>query len=262
MNQESFSSGSVLQVQPQSADFSKWVSLAHEEDLKFEVLEMVMAPALNESGRFQLLKKEYSSCGLVNSLHGAFIDINPASGDTEFRAISRKRCRESCELAKDIGAKHVVFHSSCLPFVRGQYLDYWAGTCAEFYEELADTYDLKIMIENSQDIDPDPIRNLMKRISDRRIGVCLDLGHANYSQVPVSEWLDSLGSRIRYMHLSDNTGHFDDHLPIGKGTIDWSKVHRFWKRTGGKMPMTFEVGSLYGVRESLSYIRNHGFFGK
>ena len=262
MNQESFSSGSVLQVQPHSADFSEWMSLAREEDLKFEVLEMALAPALNESGRFRLLKMQYGASGLVHSVHGAFIDVNPASGDAEIRAISRKRCAESCALAKEIGAKNVVFHSSCLSFVRGTYMDRWAGECAEFYEELAETYDLMMMIENSQDIDPVPIRQLMNRISDHRIGVCLDLGHANYSGTPVSAWLDSLGERIRYMHLSDNRGHYDDHLPLGRGTVDWGEVHRFWKQSGQTMPMTFEVGGMDGVRESLSYIRKYGYFGK
>ena len=41
---------------------------------------------------------------MAASVHGAFIDVNPASGDLRFRELSRKRCRESCEIAAALGA--------------------------------------------------------------------------------------------------------------------------------------------------------------
>ena len=184
----------VLQIQPTYALYSEWILLAEQENLLFEVLDLSVPPALYESGLFKVYADKYRTSGRVRSIHGAFIDVNPASSDREAAELSRRRCRESCEAALYVGAENVVFHSSCLSFVRGSYLDFWADRCAPFYEKLAEEYNLRIFIENSADVDPEPIRELMRRISDQRVGVCLDLGHANFSRTPLEEWFDALGA--------------------------------------------------------------------
>ena len=218
----------MLQVQPQYASRAAWEAFAKREKVTFEAIEFFAPPALNESGRFLDCREWYFSSGCTASLHGAFIDVNPASGDGAFRELSRCRCRQSCELASGIGAKNVVFHSSCCSFLRGGYLENWAAVCADFYEELAETCDLHLFIENSQDLDPEPLCQLMRRIRNPRIGVCLDLGHANYSRMGVEHWFDRLGRWIGYLHLSDNRGLFDDHLALGDGTVDWERANRLW----------------------------------
>ena len=63
------------------------------------------------------------------------------------------------------------------------------------------------------------------------------------------------------MHLSDNMGRFDDHLPIGFGSIDWENVNSLWKSLGRHMPVTLEVGGIAGVEESLRFLRKNGCFG-
>ena len=170
-------------------------------------------------------------------------------------------CRESCRAAIAVGAKNVVFHSSCFPFLRGPYLEGWAALSAEFYEELAREFDLKIYIENSPDIDPVPLKALMEIIRDSRIGVCLDLGHANYSHTELSGWFDALGDHIGYLHLSDNNGEYDDHLALGDGCVDWAEADRLWRSLGKATPMTLEVGGLDNVLRSLSFLRANGLFG-
>ena len=205
-----------LQIQPGFASGDIWMSLAEEEHAFFEVLELSLAPYLEETEETRTCRQWYRESGRARSVHGAFADVNPASGDERFRELSRRRCIESCALAEQIGAGNVVFHSSCATFLRGTYMDQWAGLCADFYEELADRSGLNLWIENSQDIDAHPLRELMKRIRDPRIGICLDLGHANYSRMCMEEWFEILGDRIGYLHLSDNFGYYDDHVPREK----------------------------------------------
>lgn len=251
----------MLQIQPKYAERDAWEELAVRENLSYELLEPFTPPYIDGGTQYEILCEWYRAGGRVTSLHGAFIDVNPASGDLAFRALSRRRCRESCALAVMLGAKNVVFHSSCFPFLRGAYLDNWAGVCAEFYTSLAEQYQLGIYIENSPDVDPQPLQELMRRISDGRVGVCLDLGHANYSRVPVQGWFDALGNRIGYLHLSDNGGAFDDHLPLGEGNVDWGAVDAFWKETGKEIPLTLEVGGIDGVERSLKYLKENRYFG-
>ena len=87
------------------------------------------------------------------------------------------------------------------------------------------------------------------------------IADAHYSFEPIEKWFDELGEYIQYMHLSDNMGKFDDHLPIGSGNIDWEKVNGLWKSLGRDMPATLEVGGIAGVEESLRYLRTKGCFG-
>ena len=248
----------IFQIQPRYADREGWLSLALEHDLYFEVLELTALPFLNGTGPIEECKSWYKNSGRVSSLHGCFIDINPASADKAVKALSRDRCRASCDLARELGAARVIFHSSCFPFLRGAYLDNWAKECAEFYSELAEDFSLEICIENSYDLDPQPIRTLMDRISDRRVGVCLDVGHANYSREPLEHWISELGDRISYIHLSDNAGQFDDHLTLGEGNVRLDLVFRYLKEREGVIPVTLEMGSVESASASLRFMYDRG----
>ena len=250
-----------LQLQPQYQWRREWEAIAEREGLSYEVQDLFAPPALNESRLFERYKDWYLRSGRTTSVHGAYIDVNPGSGDALFRELSRRRCRESCALAKELGAENIVFHSSCVPFLRGAYLENWAQACARFYEELASEYDVHLFIENSQDIDAKPIKELMLRTKDPRIGVCLDIGHACYSRCSLDQWTQELGAWIGYMHLSDNWGLFDDHIPLGEGIAQLEEADRFWRESGRTMYMTLEVGGPEGAEQSLRYLKKHGLFG-
>lgn len=251
-----------FQVQPQWNSRHEWQALAEKEGFTYEVLELSIPPALNDPVFYHTCRDWYLDSRRVTSVHGAFIDANPVSGDAGFRKLSRARYEESCRLAVYLGADNVVFHSTCFPFLRGGYLDYWVGECAEFYEMLADTWNLNLFIENSPDIDAGPIRELMKRINNRRVGVCLDIGHANYSRMSLEGWFDALSDRIGYLHLSDNDGFYDSHLPIGTGAVDFALADRLWKQLSEPVPITLETGDTESTMQSLIYLKNHQYFGR
>lgn len=251
----------AIQLQPQSTDLEQWVMLAQRENAAFEVMDPFSLSGVGDFGKHKILAEQFRKTGMAASLHGAFIDVNPASGDPDFRELSRRRCRESCEIASALGAGNLVFHSSAFPFLRGAYLENWAAGCASFYEELAERYPVRIFIENAQDLDPIPLRKLMERLGSDSVSVCLDIGHIHYSRAPVSQWFEELGDWVGYLHLSDNMGQFDDHLPLGKGSIDWELVNQLWKSLGRDIPITLETGGLQSTQESLSFLRRNGYFG-
>ena len=252
----------MIRIQPQCAERERWERLAQREALAYEALEFSMPPMLDCTGdAIEECRNWYRNSGRTRALHGAFIDVNPASGDPAFRELSRRRCRESCALAVALGAEQVMFHSSAFPFLRGGYLENWADLCAAFYMELAEEYrGLTLCIENSQDLDPEPLEALMKRTGDG-VRVCLDIGHAHYSGTPLEVWFDRLGGSFACLHLSDNRGRFDDHLPLGDGGIDWAMADRLYQGLGKELPMTLEVGGLQGVEKSLAFLRRNGYFG-
>ena len=251
----------MILMQPRYACRDQWEALAEQEELFYEALELSMPGMLGPDSGDPKCRDWYRDCGRTHALHGAFMDVNPASGDPAFRALSQQRCRDSCELALAMNVRYVVFHSSAFPFLRGTYLENWAGVCADFYTELAQTYGLVICLENSMDLNPEPLCALLRGTSDPRVQVCLDIGHAHYAQAPLEQWFDELGEHIGYLHLSDNNGQFDEHLPLGMGTVDWALAQDLWRQLGRSVPMTLEVGGISGAAQSLAFLKQHGYFG-
>ena len=250
-----------IQLQPQITDLEQWVSLAQEECAVFEVMDPFFLFDIGNFEKHKYTAERFRKTGMAASLHGAFIDVNPASGDPNFRELSWKRCRESCEIAAALGAGNLVFHSSAFPFLRGAYLENWAISCASFFEQLVEQYSVRIYIENAQDLDPQPLRKLMETVQSDRIRVCLDVGHAHYSRAPLCQWFEQLGEWIEYLHLSDNMGEYDDHLPLGQGNIDWMMVNQCWKDLGKEIPITLETGNLEATKKSLRFLHKHQYFG-
>jgi sugar phosphate isomerase/epimerase len=58
--------------------------------------------------------------------------------------------------------------------------------------------------------------------------MCVDSGHTHeagsFWVPPVEEMIRMLGSDVSILHLHDNTGHWDDHLLPGMGSINWPAV--------------------------------------
>jgi sugar phosphate isomerase/epimerase len=74
--------------------------------------------------------------------------------------------------------------------------------------------------------------------------LALDTGHANMGEggsAKILEFIGQLGDRIGHVHVSDNMGLKDDHLPIGGGTIDFPEVVNAIKQTGYDDTVTLEV---------------------
>ncbi|MGN1334847.1 MAG: sugar phosphate isomerase/epimerase family protein, partial [Anaerovoracaceae bacterium] len=68
---------------------------------------------------------------------------------------------------------------------------------------------------------------MMKLISDPRIGVCLDVGHAlaaGHSIVPIEKWIDVLGPYICHFHIHNNLGNSDTHNSLGDGILNFRSI--------------------------------------
>ena len=214
-----------------------------------EVMDVAF-PDYNE----KLIMEAYSG-STMNSMHAAFVDINYASNDVKIREISQTRVEKSIESGKKLGVKNVVVHTCCHPVLVNQsVIDIWCETSAAYLEMLAKRYQVKIFVENSLDINPNLLKRLMKISDHDFLGVCLDVGHANLSTVPVSVWIEELEPHIGYMHLNDNHGVYDEHLPIGQGNIDWFSLYKQIHRMKEKPITTIEVTRPEDFEISTAYL--------
>lgn len=249
----------IFQLQPKHDQLEDYVRFAKENGMAFEIIDLSMGNEIDISH-----VQDYAETGLVKSFHGVFIDVNPVSNNSAIKAVSRNQFRESCELAKRLGAENIVFHSSCFPFLRDSYMERWSSECAKYFDSLQKETGLNIFIENSFDVDCDPLKTLMDKCPNKNVGICLDIGHANFSRKALNEWFLALGERIGYIHLSDNAGYFDRHMELGSGSVDWKTADMLFRRLSfiseRDIPITIEVGSLEDAQRSYEFLKKNSYF--
>lgn len=97
-------------------------------------------------------------------------------------------------------------------------------TFAEFWENVA-PLGLSVAVENvmSRGSSITELIDFCRFFDDERIGICLDLGHANVSGDAV-EWARAGSDHLMALHVHDNEGETDEHRPPFSGTIDWPAV--------------------------------------
>lgn len=71
----------------------------------------------------------------------------------------------------------------------------------------------------------------------------LDVGHAfiENRMEGVRSYIDSYADRLAHIHIHDNHGEEDEHLPLGRGKIDFKKVVKWLKMINYSQTITFEV---------------------
>ena len=88
----------------------------------------------------------------------------------------------------------------------------------------AKRYNLKLMYEPI-DAEKDNIKNvsyILNRVPD--LYFHLDIGHANLFDKNIISFIRKFHKKLRHVHLHDNHGKIDEHLPLGKGNINFKRV--------------------------------------
>ncbi len=89
---------------------------------------------------------------------------------------------------------------------------------------------------------PEDIRTLLSTYPD--VQLTYDAGHGNTHGFGVEDFLPIVMPRLRYLHLHDNNGHWDEHLALGNGTLNLAYLMRELGRNqglAGVMPVTLEL---------------------
>lgn len=101
---------------------------------------------------------------------------------------------------------------------------------------------------------PEQLADLLDALPE--LGLHLDVGHANLrvAHNTTEPILERFGARLRHVHLHDNNGEADLHLPLGAGRIDVRRMVRAIRGCGYDDTITLEVFS--SDRRHLEYSRD------
>ena len=107
-----------------------------------------------------------------------------------------------------------------LPAVREQSVAFWR----EFLPEVPE--DMVLALENVMDETPQLMTDIVRQVDDPRLGLCLDVGHANTcaSRTPPMEWIAPMAPYLRHVHLHNNLGDWDLHSSLGEGSIPMQQI--------------------------------------
>jgi sugar phosphate isomerase/epimerase len=246
--------GGMLDV-PGAFRLAEALELAFVE-LSFDLHEI--APALQDVA---LINELRAATGLGVTVHLSYVDLNIASLIPTARRASVDRTLRGLEYAHQVEAHCGVLHSGLHYVPHPQADALVAQAVAASLGELEGS-SVPIALENLALTHHDYVRGPQQlRDLTTRHGMknCLDVGHAHVEgtregRALIGEYARVLGADVIHLHLHDNRGTGDEHLPIGQGTIDFGAHAAFLADFGGTACLEILSGE-EGVRASVAQIR-------
>lgn len=219
-----------------------------------EFLDNVTAPEL--AG----INAAFAIRGLSITMHGPYMDINPGSLDEAKRLYTVKKYERVFFAAEHLKPRNIVLHAGYHERRYSGGVDEWMSqsmkTWPAFVKE-AERLNTVIAVENIFEKEPSTLKRLMTEIDSPNFRICIDSGHLNvFSSVPMEEWFSSLGQYIAEVHLHDNSGNADDHLPLGEGAIDFKMFFRLLAKYAKDPVYTIEPHGEDIMRRAIAAIRN------
>jgi len=153
-----------------------------------------------------------------------------------------------------MGSKYIVIHP-LMPKERvfNEYCEPTKELNFKYYSALIPTlkeYDVYLAVENMFAWDPvgkcmcptscttaEEMAEYIDELGDMFVA-CLDIGHVNlihqkgFEHVNYQHMIKTLGHRIKTLHIHDNDGISDEHVPPFAGNIDWNVVMKSLKEIG------------------------------
>jgi sugar phosphate isomerase/epimerase len=202
--------------------------------------------------------RQLAAAGLAVTVHAPFHDLNPGALEPLVQAATRRRLRQTLAAAGELGARLIVCHPGYEFWKYGGRDHLWLEQSLLFWPPLlveAQRMGIVLALENIFDRRPAPLCDLLAALDSPWLGHCFDVGHWRlFSQTPLPEWFSALGPRLVHLHLHDNRGERDDHLPVGEGDIDFAALFSLIRALPTVPSMTLEAHDPQSVLRSLAAV--------
>ncbi|MEZ4529372.1 MAG: sugar phosphate isomerase/epimerase family protein [Desulfobacterales bacterium] len=222
-------------------------------DMGFDYLELTMDAPLGHYAVIRKQKKDLlraladHNMGLVCHLPTF---VYTADFTESIRQTSLEEMLASVETAAELEPSRTVLHPgmiSGLGIIAKDTARKYALESLHTVVRKAGEVGLFLCLENMPPVagaftEPEEMAQLLEIFPSQ--GMTLDVGHAHIKEEGknrIKEFFRLAGKRIRHIHVSDNKGKRDDHLPVGKGSIDFSEIIRELKKIGYAETVTLEI---------------------
>ncbi len=181
------------------------------------------------------------------SFHGPLIGAEPASrkGTEDYEKFIAAY-EKTFELAKKYNARHVVYHTSYLPYKKEEIAEN-LEICIENTEKIiamAKSADVKLLVENLPTppkglalIDNKAFFSLFNRLD---ADIIIDTGHANITGLDYGAFIEKYSNRVEAYHFHNNEAKADTHKNIFEGTFDFDKMKKVYQKFTPKADIIME----------------------
>lgn len=228
------------------------LSLNPEIYLNGNVLDTIKKEEFAEN--CEVLKK----AGRSITFHAPYLDMSPGSPDLKIRAVVLERMNQMMELAEIAKPKAIVVHGGYDKWRFDGNMDMWLKNSLDVWPTIvrrAGKIGTRLAMENVFDDSPEAIMKLLNAMDSNHFGHCFDVGHFRlFSKVTMEEWFRQLGKRVIEVHIHDNNGGRDEHLPPGEGDIDFTKFFSLLRNSSSEVIYTIEPHREEHLQESLEVL--------
>jgi len=233
-------------------------------ELKLDRLELLVA--LSKTDKVFEIKNLLNSYDFKYFVHAPNIDVNLASVNPLLKGASKKTVLKALSFAASLDAELLVSHVGRLSRDHPQRLVRKATKnvidSLRRINKVSNDLGIVFTIENDHKSNDYVLAGYSEQINFliENVGCKLtfDIGHAN-TIGKIENFTKLLHKFIANVHLHDNNGREDEHLPIGKGSIDFIGVFRRMKDWRSEKPLIIECHSFAGIKESIDFMRQEMF---
>ncbi|MFB3885185.1 MAG: sugar phosphate isomerase/epimerase family protein [Thermodesulfobacteriota bacterium] len=199
--------------------------------------------------------------GLETTFHGPFMDLSPGAVDRKIKAVTSDRFYATIELARFFKPKAIVFHPGYEKWKFDGNVKLWLESSLLTWRPLikeAQKLGVILSIENVFEETPDSLATLFREIDSPSFRFCFDTGHQHlFSKPPLSTWFETLGEYLSEVHLHDNHGERDEHLPVGEGGFDFEQFFNLMSQYQLKPIYTIEPHEEAHLWRSLEALKKY-----
>ncbi len=212
--------------------------------------------------RWRTLRELLPRYGLLPFVHATFIEINLASLNRHLREAAVRQTLRCLEFAAFLEAGHLVIHSGNLN--RNYPPSFLPEARACLHESLktlaarASEAGVALALENGWNGENHPLITngeehaaLIEAVGGPALKALFDLGHAHTFGGGAIAHLETLQPYLVSIHLHDNGGGRDEHLPLGAGTVGRAAIQRCFK---AGIPVILEMNSSDDINASVAHL--------
>ena len=243
------------------------VPWAQVETYLQQVLDLGMSPEIAIKGPeldtldpvlLNQVAQRLAAAQIRPTLHAPFFDLNPGALDPLIRQATFQRLQQALSVAGQLNAHLMVIHPGVDKWRYPNLELVWKDLAKAFFPPLlaqAEACDCRLAVENIYEETPELLIQLVTEIGSEWFGHCFDAGHWHlFGKQPMAQWLKAIGPRLLHLHLHDNHGRADEHLPVGAGNIDFAPLQQHLANQTTLPSMTLEAHSSEHLVQSLHAI--------